>query len=137
MYAVLAIEDNAADALLLREACREARFPCNLEIVATPAEGRDLLGSRQFDLVLWDMGTDPIGFAHAVRAIRVNDHLRLLPVIVLSGNANVNAAYEAGATAFVSKTADLDELFANIKALLHFWLVVAKLPVKTRAVSLN
>jgi chemotaxis family two-component system response regulator Rcp1 len=130
MYTVLAIEDNPADALLLREAFREAGNSCALEIVSTPAEARHLLATHWFDLIVCQMGREPGGCANAIRTIRENDHLKLVPVIVLSASPNVNDAYQAGAAAFIPKTADLNRFFSNIKVLLNFWLDAAILPQK-------
>ena len=136
MYTVLAIEDNPADALLLREAFREAGNSCALEIVPTTAEARDLLATQWVDLIVCNMGREPSGCANAIQTIRENDHLKLVPIIVLSASPNVNDAYQAGATAFIPKTGDLNTFFSNIKALLNFWLNAAILPQKSeRAAS--
>jgi CheY-like chemotaxis protein len=137
MYAVLAIEDNDADALLLREAFKEAGLPCKLEIVPTPSEASHLINGTRFDLVICTMSSDPRSCHESIRAIWANDDMSLVPIIVLSGSHDVNAAYEAGANALVSKTADLDRFFRDIKSLLHFWLDAAKLPQKPRRAASN
>jgi DNA-binding NarL/FixJ family response regulator len=52
-----------------------------------------------------------------------------MPVIVLSAMDNaVIQAYEAGATAFIPKTADVETLFEHIRILMHFWTKVVELP---------
>ncbi len=128
VYAILAIEDSEADAYLIREAFRECGHGCVLTFVPSLEAAQRVLNADHFDLVISDMGTDSQEFTTFMRSIRSNAKLRTLPIIVLSGSLNVNLAYEAGANAFVAKTASLDKLFENVKALMHFWVGVATLP---------
>jgi CheY-like chemotaxis protein len=127
-YNVLVIEDNAGDAGLIKEAFAACGKSCNLTFASNPQAGRDLLSTETFDLVVSDLGYASEDGADFIRHIRADSRLKSLPVVVLSGSANPQPAYEAGANAFVTKSVDLDSFNAKIKALMHFWVEVVELP---------
>ena len=128
LFSVLVVEDNPGDAHLIREAFRECGDQCHLEFAETTTEARQILAQQRFDLMLSDMGVRNGETAEFIRSIRENNRLRTMPVIVLSGSPDPRPAYLAGANAFISKTMDMDEFFAKINALVHFWIHVAELP---------
>lgn len=129
-YNILVVEDNPGDAHLIREAFAECGSPCHLTIKDTLETAEEALNKESFDLVLSDMGVRNGESEEFIRRIRSDPRLRTIPVIVLSGAMNPRPAYDAGANAFVSKTMDMDTFFAKIKALMHFWVDVAELPLQ-------
>jgi len=70
-------------------------------------------------------GHDPKAGAALIRSIR--ERVPLLPIVVLSGYPDVGPAYQAGANAFVRKSANLDEFFEKVREVMHFWIDVAEL----------
>lgn len=127
-YNILVVEDNPGDAHLIREAFRECGQDCNVEVVETTGSAKQLLNETHFDFVLSDMGVRNGDTADFIRGIRADQRLRTMPVIVLSGSPDPTSAYEAGANAFIAKTMDMDQFFAKISSLMHFWVDVAELP---------
>lgn len=90
---ILLIEDDLADVVLVREALRDA-VPHNFELhsVTRLADGLKRLKEEAFDVVLLDL-TLPDSYG-----IETFDELQTtadLPVVVLSGNANDELAFEA------------------------------------------
>jgi CheY-like chemotaxis protein len=127
IYEILAVDDNEADLRLIQEAFAECGHSCHLTCANSIQAAVKILQTETFDLVLSDMGPTYEGI-ELVRVIRGDDRLRATPVIVLSGIIDPSPAYEAGANAFVSKSADLDTFFARIRDVMHFWVNVAELP---------
>lgn len=127
-YNILVVEDNPGDVLLIREAFAECGKNCTITIAESSQSARDLLESQSFDLIISDMGFRGGEGTDFIRAIRADARLKSIPIIVLSGSPDSRMAYEAGANAFVAKSMDAGNLFAKIKALMHFWVEVVELP---------
>ncbi len=127
-YNILVVEDNPGDAHLIQEAFRECGHACILHFADTTGAARRLLQAYRFDMVLSDMGVKNGETADFIREIRADVHLKVLPVVVLSGSPDPRPAYEAGANAFIPKTMNMEEFFSKIQALMHFWVDVAELP---------
>jgi DNA-binding NtrC family response regulator len=76
-----------------------------------------LLESRPFDVVILDVRMPGMTGLDTLRAIRKVQPL--VKVILLSGHASINSAVEGmrlGATDFLLKPADLDDLLAKVEA---------------------
>jgi len=127
-YNILVVEDNPGDAHLIQEAFLESGSTCHLIVTDTVEKAEEALRTTAFDLVLSDMGVRNGENEDFIKRIRGNPRLKSLPIIVVSGSPNPRPAYEAGANAFVSKTMDMDQFFAKIQALMHFWVDIAELP---------
>ncbi len=127
-YNILVVEDNPGDAHLIKEAFNECGSPCKLTMAENFEQAEEVLATGSFDLILSDMGVHNGRSEEFIKSIRNSPRLKTTPIIVLSGSMNPRPAYEAGANAFVSKTMDMDNFFAKIKALMHFWVDVAELP---------
>ena len=128
VYRILIVGDSEAERFLMNQAFAECGTPCKLMLAASFEESIALLKSDgPFDLVLSDLaiGSDK---AALVKAVRADSKSSLTPVIVLSRMHDPNAAYEAGANAFIVKPIDLDGLFQSIRILMDFWTKAATLP---------
>jgi DNA-binding NtrC family response regulator len=76
-----------------------------------------LLESRPFDVVILDVRMPGMNGLDTLRAIRKLQPL--VKVILLSGHASINSAVEGmrlGATDYLLKPADLDDLLARVEA---------------------
>ena len=127
-YNILVVEDNPGDAHLIREAFRECGTNCLVEFAESTGEAKAILERKIFDLMLSDMGVRNGESADFIRSIRADERLKTMPIVVLSGSPDVQPAYAAGANAFIAKTMDMDQFFAKVRDLMHFWIEVAELP---------
>jgi diguanylate cyclase (GGDEF)-like protein len=91
---VLLIEDNPADALLLREAVREdALSSFEFTVAESLSSGLELLRDKQFDVVLLDLGLPD---SQGLKSFEmVHSAFPEKPVVVLSGSADQRMALEA------------------------------------------
>lgn len=127
-YNILVVEENPTDALLIRDAFADCGKACSLTFARDNEHAKEVLASGSFDLIISDLGFRDEQSAELIRDVRADPRLRSLPVIVISGSVDARSAYEAGANAFVSKSAGSDGLFTKVRALMHFWLEVVELP---------
>jgi CheY-like chemotaxis protein len=138
---ILIVEDCEDDILLMRCAFEKASIKNPVQFVRT---GDDVIayltGEGQFSnrvqfplpvLILLDLklpGKD--GFA-VLSWIRQHYRFRTLPVVVLTGSAQmdaVNRAYRLGANSFFVKGLDFQHTVALTSLLQQYWLQTARMP---------
>ncbi|MBE2316534.1 response regulator [Solirubrobacter sp. CPCC 204708] len=127
------IEDSDEDFEALSRVLRETtaydgvkRYVSGEEALAGLLEGRD----RRPALILLDLNLPGIRGIDVLAALKRDRRVRAVPVIVLSGSSreeDVDAAYDAGANAYLSKPLDYTELRRIVLSLHEFWRV-ASLP---------
>lgn len=75
-----------------------------------------LIGSRPFDVVLLDLRMPGMDGLQTLREIKLAEPL--VQVVMLSGNASINAAVEGmrlGASDYLLKPADIEEVVAKVE----------------------
>jgi chemotaxis family two-component system response regulator Rcp1 len=135
---VLLVEDNAADARLVREAFRNNGINSNIRVARDGMEGLAYLrregeysGARPVDLMLLDLNMPRKSGFELLREVKGDARLRHIPVVVLttSGNeADVLKSYELQASCYVTKPFELEQYMAVVKAIKEFWLTIVRLP---------
>lgn len=123
-YAIVIVEDNPADVLLVREALQAHHVPCSLETHSNGDRAVQSL-SRWIgnpnvslpDLVLLDWNLPTIGGADVLRAIRDRPQFQSLPVAVLTSSGSPrdrDDALRLGATRFIQKPLNLDDFIDQV-----------------------
>lgn len=134
---ILLIEDDAGDVGLLQRAFRNSGFPVELIVARSAAEGLGHLLRRVGedgplpDLVLLDLGLPGVDGRKLLSILKSEEALKRIPVIVLSGSDmpdDVEDAYYGGASSFLQKPQQVDELDDMIQALVDFWGRRVRLP---------
>jgi DNA-binding response OmpR family regulator len=138
---VLHVEDDPNDRLFVERAFKNAGIPVELRAVASGEEAVHYLSAEgafadreRFPapaFVLLDLKLTGISGFEILEWARKQGASKLLPIAVLTSSregADVMRAYEAGATTYFVKPADMDDLHALIKTLTSYWFVHAKLP---------
>ncbi|MGB0652804.1 MAG: response regulator [Thermoplasmatota archaeon] len=136
-WIVLLVEDNPADARLMKEAIDLAGLPVDLHHVA---DGEEALGFLQGtdgpgkmlrpDLVLLDLNLPRLDGREVLRTMKDDASLRRIPVVVLTTSASpsdVRLVYDLHGNAFLTKKLDVEAFEADIAALLHHWFEVVEL----------
>jgi CheY-like chemotaxis protein len=129
---VLYAEDNTDDSLILKVKVKQSALPIQLKIVPDGSLAieyllcrgayRDRHPSDDPRVVITDLrmrGQDPLKL---IEFIRTYPQFKCLPIIVYSGceyAPEINAAIEAGATAYIRKTADNGELLVFLDRLVR------------------
>jgi len=135
---VLVVEDNPADARLIREAFDCFNEKCDIKLAEDGVEASDYLHKRGKykncktpQLILLDLNLPKKNGRELLIEIKKDDELRLIPIIILTtsnDNKDVCVAYWNYANAYIAKPTDFDEFEELIKVFEDFWFKMAILP---------
>ena len=135
---ILLIEDNLADATLLRKTLAKQNVSIHLEWVKDGEEAVNYLqGTGDFsnrripDLIFLDLNLPKISGHEVLNFLRSNNQLTHIPVIVLSASSapqDILKSYNLYANAYVSKPVDFKEFQRVVNILSQFWFTVVKIP---------
>ncbi len=131
---VLLVEDSEADVQLLRRMLGKAAVANDVAVAGDGVEALAYLrepGRRAPDVILLDLNLPRMDGFETLAALKADDRLRGIPVIVLTSTRDresVNRSYALHASAFVTKPAGLDGYRAVVAAFEDFWLRTARLP---------
>jgi len=135
---ILLIEDNAGDAVLLREAFNCVGIDQHIEVATDGERALDAVSnyeeldtSDRPDLVLLDLNLPGLNGKEVLSSIRNNLALQTLPVVVLSSSSaatDIADAYELRANAYVVKPTEMSGYLDMVRSLHDFWLNLAQLP---------
>lgn len=135
---ILLVEDNPADARLVREALTEGGVIATLHWVPSGEDALRHLRPRdpqaaagRPDLVLLDLNLPGLNGHELLAEIKGDPALLRIPVVVLTSSANpsdVLAAYGAHANAYLIKPEDYDEFLSLVGSIRNHWLTSVLLP---------
>jgi two-component system response regulator len=138
---ILLVEDNDDDAELTEKAFRKARIRNPLVRARDGVEALDYLLARgSFStrsvsdipaVVLLDLNLPRLGGIDVLSAIRADERIRHVPVVVLTSSNEDHdrlAAYQRYANSYVRKPVDYDQFVAASKELGLYWLVLNEPP---------
>ena len=129
---VLIVEDNPVDFRILQYAFSNTGIPHEVHgtddgesamaLLRAHLESPELTIPR---LILLDLNLPRMSGIEVLRAIKANEQLRRIPVIVISSSqfqSDIAGAYDSGASLYVRKPNDLDALEDLIAAIAKAWL---------------
>ena len=139
--AILLVEDNPDDVLLLQRAFRKANLMNPVQVVPDGQAAIDYLsGAAPYDdrsrypipaLVLLDLKLPKRNGHEVLQWIRAQPGLRRLPVAVLTTSRespDINRAYDLGANSYLAKPVDFDALIEMVKTLQLYWMILNERP---------
>lgn len=135
---VLLVEDNEADADLVREAIEGAKLIVNLAVVGDgeeamahlKREGHHAAAIRP-DLILLDLNLPKKSGQEVLRELKADPDLGLIPVVVLTTSAadeDILRSYQLHANAYITKPVDFDAFISIVNQVTEFWLSLVVLP---------
>jgi two-component system, chemotaxis family, response regulator Rcp1 len=129
---ILLVEDSAPDAMLIRQALREAGLEANVEVAVDGEQAMARLrGGAAPDLMLLDLNLPRKDGREVLAEMRADDQLSEIPVIVLTTSSaphDVRYCYQHGANSYVRKPLGLDRLVETARSIREFWFECATLP---------
>jgi CheY-like chemotaxis protein len=137
---VLLVEDDPGDVLLIREAFAEHELGELLTVVDNGVDAlRMIRGEDEFadrdrpDLVLLDLNLPRMSGDEVLAAIKSDDELATIPVIVLStseADEDVLRSYQLHANAFITKPVEFSRFREVVHQIDDFFVGVVVLPPK-------
>ena len=125
---VLVVDDDLVLSSLFVEALSLAGFTTTT--ASNGADALSILDTTPVDAVLLDSQMPVMDGMEALRSIRANPRTRTLPVILVTGQGHISdrvRGLEAGASDYIVKPVDIDELVARVRAQLRGQAVWARL----------
>jgi CheY-like chemotaxis protein len=135
---ILLVEDNPGDVRLTQEAFRDAKVRNEMVVVGDGLEAMAYLKQENKyahatrpDLILLDLNLPRMNGFEVLDAIKVDESLKRIPVIVLTtsqAEQDIIRSYDLHANAYVTKPVDLEQFIVAIQAIESFWLEIVKFP---------
>ena len=135
---ILLVEDNPGDIRLTIEALNEGKVTNSLHVARDGAEALAFLrregayaDTPRPDVILLDLNLPRMDGRDVLAAVKVDENLRRIPVVVLTtseAEQDILKAYNLNANCYVTKPLDLDQFIRVIKTIEDFWLTIVKLP---------
>jgi CheY-like chemotaxis protein len=135
---VLLVEDDPGDVLMTREAFEDNKVANTLHVVSDGAEALEFLrkegvhaGAPTPDLVLLDLNLPRVDGREVLAAVKADDELRHIPVVVLTtseAEEDVLRSYALHANAYVTKPVDFDRFIEVVRKIDEFFVSVVRLP---------
>jgi len=135
---ILMVEDNPADVRLTVEALKDGKMDNPLDVVKDGVEALAYLrqqgeyaGKPLPDLILLDLNLPRMDGREVLAAIKADERLRLIPVVVLTtskAEQDILRSYHLHANCFITKPVDFEKFAEVVKVIDSFWLSVVTLP---------
>jgi CheY-like chemotaxis protein len=112
---------------MLEMALAQTGGPVDITILEDGAKAIEYLTgnpNHRCDVVLLDLNLPRVGGFEVLQRIRTTEHLKGLPIVVLSGSTNVeeiDRCYRAGANSYICKPIQLDEIFGTAARFVAYW----------------
>ena len=140
---IMLVEDNRGDALLAARAFRQAEIENNLTVAETGEKALAMLkgalgGEGEYasmrlpDIILLDLNLPMMSGKDVLTAIKSDDALRHIPVIILSSSSappDISGSYGLHANAYIVKPLNLQNFSDVVHSIEQFFFMLAVLPM--------
>lgn len=135
---ILLVEDNEGDIVLTIEAFKQAQLPNLIQVVKNGEEALSYLqkegpyaDTATPDLILLDINLPRLGGIEVLTAIKKDDVLRLIPVVMLTtsdSHKDIHTSYQNYASCYITKPVDFDKFMDVVLMIKEFWINIVRLP---------
>ncbi|MBC5992292.1 response regulator [Pontibacter cellulosilyticus] len=138
---ILIADDDAEDRMLVRDALEESRLKNSVHFVENGEELMDYLHHRGKyansdeyptpGLILLDLNMPKKDGREALKEIKADDRLKLIPVVVLTtskAEEDILRTYDLGVSSFITKPVTFTSLVDVMKTLSKYWFEIVELP---------
>jgi chemotaxis family two-component system response regulator Rcp1 len=132
---ILLVEDNDGDIILTQEALKEGKIKNQIIVARDGQEALDMLYAATVlpDLILLDINLPKINGFEVLMAIKTDERLKAIPVIMLStsgAETDILTSYNNYANCFITKPVDFLRFMDVVRSIENFWVSLVKLPKK-------
>lgn len=135
---ILLVEDNEGDIFLTTEALQESKIDNQISIVKDGWEALQFLEKKGAyanvnnpDLVLLDVNLPKMNGHEVLKAIKANERIRHIPVIMLttsSSDKDIYLSYKNYVNCYITKPIDASDFLKVVASIENFWISIVKLP---------
>jgi CheY-like chemotaxis protein len=142
---ILMADDDADDRMMTREAFEESHLSNDLRFVE---DGEDLLdylkrrgryadpaSSPRPGLILLDLNMPRKDGREALKEIKADPELKLIPVVILTtskAEEDIYRSYDLNAASYITKPVTFERLAEVVRTLGKYWLEIVELPCERR-----
>jgi two-component system, chemotaxis family, response regulator Rcp1 len=135
---ILIVEDNPADARLVREVMRDSKVLNEIHWVPDGVEALAFLrGQGKYadaprpNLIFLDLNMPRKDGREVLAEVKADERLKRIPIVVMTSSQaeeDVARAYDQHANCYVRKPIDFDQFHSVVKTLENFWFATVELP---------
>jgi CheY-like chemotaxis protein len=135
---VLLVEDEPADAHLVRLAFKEGKVLADLHHVEDGVEALAFLKhegpyaeSPRPDLILLDLNMPRMDGRQFLERIKQHDDLKRIPVVILTtsdAERDLLVTYSLCAAGYIVKPLEVDDFITTVRGIGNYWISVVRLP---------
>jgi CheY-like chemotaxis protein len=135
---ILLLEDEVADAYLVKIALKENKILARLHHVVDGYEGLGFLQQKgnyrnvpRPDLILLDLNMPRMNGYEFLAAVKNDERFKGIPIVVLSTSdveSDVLSSYQLGAASYITKPIGIEQFIAVINKISEYWMTVVRLP---------
>ncbi len=134
---ILMLEDDGDDRHITKTFFSEKGYDVGLEFLADPDAvlpylERCIHENRLLPrLILLDKNIPPIGGLEILRQIKMNETLKIIPVVMISGSTSqqeIDESYRLGVNSFISKPFNNEDTAKTIDTFVNYWFGTVDLP---------
>ncbi len=135
---ILLLEDEAADAYLVKIALKENKILARLHHVVDGYEGLSFLQQKDEysnmprpDLILLDLNMPRMNGYEFLAAVKNDERFKSIPIVVLTTSdveSDVVSAYQLGAASYITKPTGIDQFMSMINKISEYWIAIVRLP---------
>jgi two-component system response regulator len=135
---VLLVEDDAADAMLTREALSQQKLRISIEVAKDGIEALAYLrregefaNTVRPDVILLDLNMPRMDGREFLSEIKSDEDLKMIPVVILTtsdADADIVKSYELQAACYLTKPVGFPQFSQLVQSISEFWFTVVKLP---------
>ncbi|MHA2500446.1 MAG: response regulator [Candidatus Hodarchaeales archaeon] len=138
IFQVLLVEDNPADARLVREGLKEGKLFIDLKVAEDGVEALAFLrkegryaNEQTPNLILLDLNLPKKNGREVLAELKADEALRHIPVVVLTTSEDekdIHKSYHLHANSYIVKPVDFEQFIRVIQSLEDYWFTIARLP---------
>ncbi len=132
---ILLVEDNSADAHLIKEFLKEINIETVLNVVHDGKEAMEFLYKHYKynnpNFVILDLNLPKMSGREVLKEIKNDDDLKRIPVMILTTSTaeeDIRECYNNYANCYITKPLDFDEFANAMESIKTFWFHTAELP---------
>jgi len=138
---ILIADDDPEDRMLVKEALEESRLKNKMAFVENGEELLDYLQNQgKFadkeaypipGLILLDLNMPKKDGREALKEIKADPHLRIIPIVVLTtskAEEDILRTYNLGVSSFIAKPVTFSGLVDAMRTLSKYWFEIVELP---------